>query len=142
MANRFGMFYDKKTGKSYTSSSFSQEYIPKAHSNTRSSVHAAMYEESRKKIAVKRKKESDKETREKKKKKKWVEAGCGHRNLKDMFNCTHSHLNLSDRSVPVTTEKRNLKESSGSGNDSEDMSENSDSENGSIEELSPEYRLK
>ena len=92
-----------------------------------------MYEESRKNLATKRKKESDKETREKKK--KWVESGCGHGNLKDMFKCTHSHLNLSDRSVPVTTEKKNLKEGSESVNASEDELDSSD-------ELSPEYRLK
>ena len=57
MANRFGMFYDEKTGRSFTSTNFSQEYIPKAHRNPRSVVHTEMYAESRKKSAAKRKKE-------------------------------------------------------------------------------------
>ena len=60
MANRFGMFYDEKTGKSYTSTNFSQEYIPLAHRNPKTPVHAKMYKESRAKIDSKRKKESDK----------------------------------------------------------------------------------
>ena len=47
MANRFGMFYEKKTGRSYTSTNFSQEYIPLAHCNSKTPVHVRMYKESR-----------------------------------------------------------------------------------------------
>ena len=59
MANRFGMFYDEKTGKSYTSSDFKEEYIPQAHRNPKTPVHAKMYEESRERTAVKRKKQNE-----------------------------------------------------------------------------------
>ena len=42
MVNRFGMFYDEKTGKSYTTNTFEEEYIPQAHWNPKTPIHAKM----------------------------------------------------------------------------------------------------
>ena len=80
MASRFGMFYDEKTGKSYTDSSFQHEYIPKSHHHPKTPVHARAFEQDRKRSAGKRKKQHDKENKEKKK--HWKENGCGHKNIK------------------------------------------------------------
>ena len=102
MANRFGMFYDKKTGKSYTSTNFSQEYIPLAHCNPKTPVHAKMYEQSREKIAKKRKKESEKAKKEAKK--QWVENDCRHKNLR---NSSHGN-GLTPQSLFQWQLKRNL----------------------------------
>ena len=147
------MFYDKKTGRSYTSTNFSQEYIPKAHRNPRSVIHAEMYEASRKKSAAERKKESEKEAKQSKK--KWIESGCGHQNLKELFRFgvgekdPDSHLS----SVPVSDEKKSNMEGSvldekkshmedpGLSESATEDSSKSGSDSGSVDVESAEYRL-
>ena len=66
MANCYGMLYDPKSGKSYTTNTFEDEYIPLVHCNPKTPVHARMYTQQREKVAEKRKKASDKEAANKK----------------------------------------------------------------------------
>ena len=82
------MFYDKKTGRSYTTSNVSQEYIPKSHQNPKTPVHAQAFKEDRKRSAMKRKKQSEQEARESKK--QWVRNGSGHDNLFNFFSSAPS----------------------------------------------------
>ena len=96
MADRFGMFYDSKTGKAYTDNTFQTEYIPKAHRNPKTPVHAKMYQQDRERAAAKRKKESDKE--KKQSKKQWIENGCGHASML-------SYTYVDTKTAPVTEEK-------------------------------------
>ena len=83
MANRFGIFYDDKTGKAYTDNTFQTEYIPKTHRNPKTPVHAKMFKQDREKAAAKRKKDYDKQKKEAMK--KFVEGGCGHANIMDFI---------------------------------------------------------
>ena len=82
MASKFGMFYDEKTGKSYTDASFTHEYIPRAHRAPKTPVHARAYEQDCERSAAKRMKQQDK--KDKDRKKQWVKEGCGDQKI-DMF---------------------------------------------------------
>ena len=103
MANRFGMFYNEKDGKSYTTNNFVKEYIPMSHRNPKTPIHARCFEQDRERAALKRKKDSEK--KEKESKKKWVEVGCGHANLFSFVNSEESKHVSHNLPNPVTSKK-------------------------------------
>ena len=103
MANRFGIFYDNKTGKAYTDNTFQTEYIPKTHRNPKTPVHAKMFEQDRERAAAKRKKDSDKQKKEAMK--KYVEGGCGHANIFDFIEPNSAIEDWRNRNALLTNEK-------------------------------------
>ena len=119
MANCFGMFYDKKTGKSYTSTTFSQEYIPQAHQNPKTPIHAKMYAESRERTALKRKKERKKESEKaaEEAKKQYIKEGSGHKKIVELFKFSRS-----DHSPDTPTESTKPKAVSAEKEDASDES--------------------
>ena len=89
MANWYVMFYDEKSGKSYTTNTFKEEYAPKAHCDPKTPIHTKMSAESCERVAMKRKKDSAKVRKEQKK--KWVQEGCGHGSKLD-YTCVSDEV--------------------------------------------------
>ena len=140
MANRFGIFYNDKDGKAYTTNTFEEEYVPMSHRNPKTPVHAQCFQHDRDRAALKRKKDSEK--KEKESKKKWVNQGCGHASMFGYLSVDENGNRIPHQRQPpnpVTSEKLDQKpESVKSG--CEDMEEETVT-TGKIEDAGMDYRL-